>query len=164
MDALGQLREQIRQAFPATPYFGPITPCDCEECRGIREGLRHKRWDELSTAFLDNTCSPVLLGPEAFAVFLPAYMMRGLDDYGSTVLELTIYSICPGDLDGEDPDHGVHRLLKRVRLMQPAQIQAVRAFLKFVEKQWDDPEWYGPYFANALEKVWRCPATSQQPS
>ena len=82
MDAQ-KVRNQIREAFPATQFDGPITSCDCEECTHIREELRHTRWDEISTAFLDLTCSPTLLTPEAFHAFLPAYLLRALDDLGS---------------------------------------------------------------------------------
>src|SRR6266478_7834358 len=49
--AAQELRDQIREAFPATQFYGPITSCDCEECTHIREELRHKRWDEISTTF-----------------------------------------------------------------------------------------------------------------
>src|ERR1700730_2045732 len=96
-----QLRDQIRLAFPATQFYGPITSCDCEECTDIREELRHKRWDEISIAFLDRTCSPTLLTPEAFNAFLPAYLLRALDDLSeySVVVEFTVYSLCPNDPD-----------------------------------------------------------------
>jgi hypothetical protein len=66
------LKDQIRQAFPAREYFGQITSCDCEECAEIREELRNKRWNEVPNEFLDRTCSPALLTPEASNVFLPA--------------------------------------------------------------------------------------------
>jgi hypothetical protein len=65
-EELDRIRKKIRAAFPSTQYYGPITACDCDECKGIREQLSHKRWDEISMAFLDLTCSPTLLTPEAF--------------------------------------------------------------------------------------------------
>jgi hypothetical protein len=68
MDA-EQLRSQIRQAFPVSEFYGPITSCDCEECTEIRDVLRHKKWDRISAAFLDYICSPMLLTPEAFQAF-----------------------------------------------------------------------------------------------
>jgi hypothetical protein len=87
-----ELRDQIRQAFPATPFDRPITICDCDECMDFRMELPHKRWDEISTAFLDFTCSPVLPTPEAFTAFLPAYLLRALDDLsqGIVVTEFTV--------------------------------------------------------------------------
>jgi len=88
-----QLRDQIREAFPAARFDGSITSCDCDECTAIRRELGHKRWDEISTAFLDSTCSPTLLTPEAFHAFLPAYLLRALDDLSrhAIVLEFTVY-------------------------------------------------------------------------
>jgi len=94
---LEQLREQIPEAFPPARFHGSITTCDCEECLDLRKALSGQRWDEVPTAFLDFTCSPALLDAEAFQAFLPAYMLRGLDDLKRerVVLEFTVYSLCP---------------------------------------------------------------------
>jgi hypothetical protein len=157
--AAQKLRDQIREAFPATQFYGPITCCDCEECTSIREELRHKGWDEISTAFLDFTCSPTLLTPEAFGAFLPAYLLRALDDLGrhSVVVEFTVYSLCPNqpEENGKEDRVGVGRLLQRARLMSPLQIQAIRAFLMFVQENAGDAEWFRPFITDALEKVWQ---------
>jgi hypothetical protein len=146
--AAQELRDQIREAFPATQFYGPVTSCDCEECTHIREELRHKRWDEISTTFLDFTSSPTLLTPEAFNAFLPAYLLRALDDLDRHS-EFTVYCLCP---DNED---GVSHLLQRARLMNPVQIQAIRAFLVFVQENAGDAEWFRPFITGALEKVWQ---------
>ena len=85
-------------------------------------GLRYKRWDEISTEFLDYTCSPCLLAPEAYAAFVPAYLLHALDDLEarhSVVVELTVYSLCP---EAERSN----RVSRKVGLMTPAQIQAIR--------------------------------------
>jgi hypothetical protein len=158
-----QLRNQIRQAFPATEFYGPITACDCEECTHIRNELRHKRWDEISAGFLDLTCSATLLTPEAFNTFLPAYLLRALDNLSrhNVVTEFTVYSLCPNDaLENEQDAHAGRedeesRLLPRAKLMSPAQIQAIRAFLVFVEENAADGEWFRPFISRALETVWR---------
>ena len=157
-----QVRNQIREAFAATPFEGPITSCDCEECTDIREHLRHKRWDEISTAFLDSTCSPVLLTPEAFKAFLPAYLLRSLDDLSlhRVVVEFTVYSLCPAKPEENSPkmlvghEDGLNRLLQRARLMSPLQIQTIRAFLAFVEENAGDAEWFRPFIEGALGEVW----------
>jgi hypothetical protein len=121
-----KVRNDIRAAFPPTAYYGPITACDCEECSQLREELRHKPWDEVSTDIIDLTCSPTLLTPEAFHAFLPAYMLRGLDDLigKRVVLEFTMYSLCP---DPEPDDETANqkkelRLRTRSSLMTPAQV------------------------------------------
>lgn len=150
-----QLRDQIREAFPATEFCGPITTCDCQECTDIREELRHKRWDEISTAFLDFTCSPMLLTPEAFNAFLPAYLLRALDDLGrySAVVEFTVYSLCPDKPENNDVSSRL--LLQRVRLMSPLQIQAIRAFLMFVQENAGAAEWFRPSITSALKEFWQ---------
>jgi len=158
-----RLRDQIREAFPATQFYGPITSCDCEECAHIREELRHKRWDEISPAFVDFTCSPALLTPEAFNAFLPAYLLRALDDLPEhcAVVEFTVYSLCPnqpeenGQDERRDYEDGVNRLLQNARLMSPPQIQAIRGFLSFVQENAGNAEWLRPFIIDALKKVWR---------
>ncbi len=124
-----------------------------------REELRHKRWDEIPTAFLDFTCNPTLLTPEAFGAFLAAYLLRALDDLGrhSVVVEFTVYSLCPNEPEknGQEDQVGVGWLLQRARLMNPSQIQAIRAFLVFVQENAGDAEWFRPFITDALKKVWQ---------
>lgn len=93
--ALATLRDQIRLAFPVAPFDGPITVCDCEECMEISNALRGKCWDEVSAEFLHLSCSPVLLTAEAFCAFLPAYLLRALEDIErrTVVLEFTVCSL-----------------------------------------------------------------------
>ena len=161
MDAQ-ELTNQIRRAFSATPFDGPITICECDECTQMRKELRHKRWDEISNAFLDFTCSPVLLTPEAFAAFLPAYMLRALDDLSphAVVAEFTVYSLCPNDPEesGEENssnEYKVSSLLQCAGLMTPEQIQAIREFLVFMQENAGDGRWFRPMITSALERVWR---------
>jgi hypothetical protein len=148
-----QVKDQIREAFPATRFDGPITACDCEECTHIREELRHKRWDEISTGFLDSTCSPMLLTPEAFRAFLPAYLLRALDDlsWHSVVVHFTVHSLCP---DRSNQNGQGERLSQRARLMDSSQTEAIREFLLFVQENAGDAEWLRPFITGALEEVW----------
>jgi hypothetical protein len=135
--ALEQLREEIRQAFPPSVFEGPATDCKCEECTEIRNAPAHKRRDEVPDFFLDFTRSPTLFTPQAFAAFLPAYLLRALDDLeGRTVvLEFTTYCLSPYDSDGdvEQQKPNIERLLTRARVMTVAQMSAVRHFLRFVQ-------------------------------
>jgi hypothetical protein len=156
------LKDQIRTAFPCFPFFGPITPCHCDECTEIKEGLREKQWDEIPAAFLDFTLNPTLLAPEAFQAFLPAYLNRGLDDLDGEVLEFTVYSLCPNI--NTEVDHPFTRtpeedrttwLLDRVRLMSTAQIEAIRAFLSYIKENVADSDWFRPLISAALDRVWR---------
>jgi hypothetical protein len=158
-----QLRNHIRVAFPAVPFYGPVTSCGCQECAEIRDGLLHKPWDEISPPFIDRTCSPMLLTPEAFTVFVPAYLLRALDDLSefSVVAEFTVYSLCPNEPDEDDQapeitrEKEANRLLKRVQSMKPEQIQAIRELLLFVRENTADAEGFQPIITRALEKVWR---------
>lgn len=159
---LQALRDQIREAFPPTPFYGPITACSCDECKTIRESLRHQQWDQVPREFIEFTCSPVLLEPEAFSAFLPAYLLRALDDLvgDNVVLELTVYSLCT-DLPDEDDfaphedSHPDELLLERAALMSPAQIAAIRAFLLFVVDHAARGDWFQQFVNPALESVWR---------
>jgi len=157
--AIEQLREEIRQAFPPSVFEGPATDCKCEECAEISNTLAHKRWDEVPHSFLDFTCSPTLFTPQAFAAFLPAYLLRALDDLeGSTVvLEFTTYSLSPYDSDGdvEQQKRNIERLLMRARVMTAAQISAVRDFLRFVSLNAKDADWFQPFVQTALDEGWR---------
>jgi hypothetical protein len=157
-----QLRDQIRTAFPCLPFFGPIALCQCDECTEIKEGLREKQWDEIPAAFLDFTLNPTLLAPEAFQAFLPAYLNRALDDLDGEVLEFTVYSLSP-NINAE-VDHPFTPtpeevrttwLLGRVRLMSTAQMEAIRAFLSFIEENAADRDWFRPFITAALDRVWR---------
>ena len=87
-------------------------------------------------------------------------LLRALDDLSgrSNVLEFTVYSLCPGDPEEDGPEGGAIRedwLAQRARPMDPAQIQAVRSFLAFVQENASDAEWFRPFIKSALEKVWR---------
>lgn len=95
-----RLRDQIREAFPPKPFAESATACPCDECVEIKNALRGKSWDEVSTEFIDFTCSPALFTPEAFQAFLPAYMLRGLDNLTreGVVLDFTAYTLCPNRL------------------------------------------------------------------
>jgi len=132
------LRRQIRSAFPAEPFTGPVTTCKCDECTEIRNGLEGKRWTDVAPQFLDFTCSPILPGPQAFRAFVPAYMIRALDELAqqTCVLELTVYSLCPSVADaGEEPDVSSFELKpERAEIMNAEQAEAIRAFLSDVAR------------------------------
>jgi hypothetical protein len=137
-------------------FYGPITSCGCEECTHISEELRHKRWDEISPAFLNFTCSPTLLTPKAFNAFLPAYLLLALNGFSrhSVAGDFTVYSLCPNDGDDNGQQH-LGWIVQRAQLMSPAQIQVIRAFLTFVQENAGSGEWFRRFITNILEKVWR---------
>jgi len=162
---LERLRDQIRNAFPADAFYGRVTACPCEECKGIIQALQRRSWEEIPPEFIDLTCSPTLLEAEAFRSFLPAYLMRALGDLvgDNVVLEFTVYSLCPaGSEDGDTPattSHGMpsgdRLLIERARLMSQAQVAAIRGFLSFVNEHSAKGPWLRPCIGASLETVWR---------
>jgi hypothetical protein len=157
---LEQLREQIREAFQPSRFYGSVTTCDCQECVDLRTALSSKRWDELPIPFLDHTCSPTLLTAEAFQAFVPAYMLRALDHLTGerAVLEFTVYSLCPADQEtdgGHATQYKDHYLKERAALMMPAQVEAIRSFLLFVAAHAKDRECLQSFVYPALENIWR---------
>jgi hypothetical protein len=164
-DGLECLRNQIRDAFPPTCFHGVVTKCSCDECWNIRNALEGRSWNQIEREFIDLTCSPVLLDPEAFQAFLPAYLLGALDDYlkESVVVEFTVYSLCldavPDDEDTEPDCHrnsGVpQRLQDRARLMSAAQINAIRAFLSFIAERAAKADGFRPFVVASVGTIWR---------
>lgn len=153
-----EIKDRIRAAFPAVPFDGIVTGCECDECTDIRLKLQGKQWDEISEQFIDLTCSPVLLTPEAFCAFLPSYMVRALDladQRDNNVVEFTVYSLSPGDGEGPHDPGEVEWRQKRARLMNREQIEAVRWFLLFIAEKSPEREWREQFVKTALAEVWK---------
>jgi len=145
-------------AFPAQPFTGRVTDCNCEECSSISESLRNKSWNEVPDAFVDFTCSPMLLTPAALQAFVPAYMLRSLDllvEADSVVVEFTVYSLTPA-LPEDDPlSRKSTRLRECARLMTAGQVTTIRDFLSFVLGRHRDAEWLSRFVGPALSSVWQ---------
>jgi hypothetical protein len=86
-----EVRRQIRSAFPTEPFLGPVTGgCKCLECTELTESLRHRKWDALDNQTMDAQFGSLpLLSPEAFSTFLPAWLMRSLDNKADGADELS---------------------------------------------------------------------------
>lgn len=158
-----ELRRTIAAAFPAERVWGDATQCSCEECREISQQLRGKTWDELPDGFLDQTSSPTLLTPRASAAFLPAWLLRALDQLPAkeVVTEFTVYSLCPYNIDDDNEDqmianpHAMSGLAQTRELMTPEQVGVVRALLEYVRDHGPDSEWLRRFIEPALEKIWK---------
>ncbi len=123
------LRDKIRKAFPPVQFCGQVTDCACEECVSIRHDFGGKAWDEIPTTLVDENISPVLLTPEACRAFLPAFMLRGLDDPMAEerpVADHTLYSLVPEE--NENPD----RTGKRAAIMNVEQRAAVHSYIEYL--------------------------------
>jgi hypothetical protein len=142
---IGTVRSAIRRAFPAFVFRGSITPVDgcpwSEELDDeiyLYEGLRDKSWIDVSDEFVRRHDGDLpLLTAEAFAAFLPAWMMSGLNDPSgkNPVLEFTVYSLAPPDSCGNDAVVQAaleKRWRDRVSLLNPDQLAVVITFAEFV--------------------------------
>jgi hypothetical protein len=127
------LRQTIEQAFADVPYPGDdrIATCsrpECDECAGIRWGLKALTPDLISPYVLEYHHSALaLLLPEAFHYFVPMYMCYSVEHPHSEVAFFTRQNL--GELDYEEFD------LKRFCLFTAQQREAVIAFLEFLKTQ-----------------------------
>ncbi|MBE0657539.1 MAG: hypothetical protein IH602_07600 [Bryobacteraceae bacterium] len=161
---LEALRQRIREAFPPTAYKGEVTACRCAECNQIKRDFRRKSWDQVSAEAIDLTESPVLFHEvEAVHAFLPAFLLRALDDLDekTTVLEMTIYSISPCTEDVErrsdSPEFEqmrVTRLRRLHQMLSPSQLRVLRDFLVFAGDYSASADWYRPYISRALNEIY----------
>jgi hypothetical protein len=159
-ESIDRLKDKIRRAFPPSLFAGRITDCDCDECRDIRDGLQGKLWSGVPPSFVDFTASPVLLTPEAFRQFIPAYMMRALDDLAqeTAVLEYTVYGLSPHVAD-EVPEEASDR--SRVEYLQSIanrmtleQRESVRCFLQAAATKSANAKWLRPFADEAIRRIW----------
>jgi hypothetical protein len=131
----------------------------------IGDALQRRSWNEIPPEFIDLTCSPTLLEAEAFKSFLPAYLMRALDDLAgdNVVLEFTVYSLCPAMLEDDDSaaasshamPSGDTLLIERAGLMSQTQVAVIRGSLSFVMEHSARGGWFRPCVSASLETVWR---------
>jgi len=145
---IATLRESIRRAFPADAYIGTVTRYDHELSSELRENqaildedqdlfraLKGRRWTEVSKQLLEKMPDGYeLLSDEAFAVFLPAWLCRALDDIDgqNEVRNFVVYAFSPKhDMVPDMTDHTLHRL----QLLNSEQRRVVRSLLvEFTER------------------------------
>jgi len=142
--AVAALRKAITLAFPPTVLRGLVTPADNEECAeeiddnlDLRDHLQSRSWNELSAQIIDRQAGGLpVLTPDAFAAFLPAWLMRSLDGFGgdNEVREFTVYELCRSDA------HPALLNYQRIRhaLLNREQRKAVVDFLILVSKHEHD--------------------------
>lgn len=88
----------IGRAFADVPRPGErplqITPHACPECDEVAENLAKHTVKSLPPNLIDHHSTALpLLSPEAFHYWLPAWMIRALDDPDGDVIELTIFQL-----------------------------------------------------------------------
>jgi hypothetical protein len=143
LNEVEEFRRRLLRAFPPHPFQGAVSTHDeCDEGIYLRRELADKRWDELSTEVLfHGSIALPLLEPSALIAFLPAWLLRSmetsdLDD--PTVLEFTLYFLCPGN---EDDGWDEQVIATRIGPFNSAQRDAVADFLRFVVDRADAGDW-----------------------
>lgn len=128
-NALEEMREKIRLAFPDVVFSGQITPADGEsgeefdEEQALYGALHGKKWSEIPSSFIKSySYSIPLLTEEAFGIFLPAWLSGALDD--QEVRRAVVYAFSPHRRD-EDASF----MNRRVQPLSGPQKEAIRAFL-----------------------------------
>lgn len=149
---------------------------------------RDTAWVDLSHDVLcDNPLAVALMTPEAFAWFLPAYMVMSITLYAQTDTLTTTIVTCLTPPDGADEvqftelaeemralgvevdeaeagsvdeDAGVHQLfMDRVAVLTTIEKAAVRGYLEYIDAAHGaDFPVFGP--EQALERYWRMAAAS----
>jgi hypothetical protein len=139
------LEAEIRAAFAGTahPGEGQIAPHDCDECAELRSAFTTVRWDAMPHALIEaNASALTLLSPEAFAYFLPGYLLYALRHltWQSAPSEMTIYAL------GSKAKHsGALEDWERERLkpLTAEQARVIDRFLELVEQDDEFSEYLG---------------------
>ncbi len=99
----------------------------------LRDNLRNRSWNEVAAEVVGRRAGGLpLLTPEAFAAFLPAWLIRSREDLGgeNEIRELTVYEFCRKHLHPALHEH------QRIRhaLLNAEQRHAVVDFLILVSR------------------------------
>ena len=145
-DVAKRLRTAVANAFPAIDFQTLVTPGEddpdgvegVEDSLDLRKNLQGRAWTQIPDGVVDRQCGGlVLLTPEAFAAFLPAWLTKSLDYLKSEneVREYTVYAFCRFR-NNEQPELTAlldERYLQRLRQLTPAQVTVVRDFLSLIK-------------------------------
>lgn len=133
MEDAVELRHLMWAVFPPRRYDEPVTcGCECDECTGLEAKFRHKSWDEIDQETLDFEFGALpLLTSEAFWAFIPAWLMRSLDNLDveqHKIREFTLYAIALYD----DVEGRAETLRLRFERLTVEQARAIERFLVLI--------------------------------
>lgn len=75
------LTANLFAAFPPKLFQGTAAAHDCDECAALRSKLQGSSWTLLTTQFVDENADVLpLLTPEAYTAYLPAWLLRAIED------------------------------------------------------------------------------------
>ena len=137
--SLATLRADVMRMFgtAARPPEFQIAPHECEECRQLSADLAGVEWTAMPNALIeDNPSGLSLLSPEAYAYFLPGYILYALDHFSSRALpsEMTVYSLAYNEPANEEMADWQR---ERLKFITAEQLDVLQRFLQLVEA---DPE------------------------
>jgi hypothetical protein len=124
------LRDNIIAAFPGSVFSGPITRVDgrtdeaLEEEQALYNALRARKWSDIEGSFVSSNVDGIaLLTDQAFAAFLPAWLIAALDE--NEVREMLVYFFSPS---AHEPSESRDRRIEQLTLPQK---KVLRAFLTY---------------------------------
>jgi hypothetical protein len=141
-----------REVLLGKPGKRNITSHRCEECSELRDAFSRLKWDQVPTAVIDENFGQLsLFTPEAYRYFLPAYLLRCLDnlDPESMVCEFVIYSLTPDSANEETRQWAA----ERHQLFDQKQQAAIVEFLDLIQSS-DEFKTFHDEVAKALRVVW----------
>jgi hypothetical protein len=142
---LAIFRSEVLDAFGSAsrpPKF-LIAPHDCDECRQVCADFASIEWIAAPDATIESHPSALsLMSPEAYAYFLPAYLLYAVAHFTHDALpsEMTVYSLAFSEPSGEGM-HEWHR--GRLKFVTAAQLETLERFLILVENDATFSEYIG---------------------
>ena len=132
---LAALRADVLRTFGTAtrpPEF-QIAPHECEECQQLSADLAGVEWTAMPDALIEGNPSGLsLLSPEAYAYFLPAYVLYALDHFTSESLaaEMTVYGLAYNEPANEDMADWQR---ERLKFITAEQLDVLQRFLQLVQ-------------------------------
>jgi hypothetical protein len=128
---LNELRQKILATFPKTdpPLSENITSHPCEECAAVAEDFRDVKWWCADEPLIDENFDDLpLFTPEAYHYYLPAFLLRALDNFDPDNL---VAQFCLYDLTlNKTPEDGWYS--PRLQQFTCDEVATIVAFLRYV--------------------------------
>lgn len=124
----------IRKAFedvPPSKTIREIAPHECPECDELGRALLGRHYYDLPPSVIDYFYEALpLLSPQALHHYLPAWLLRALDNPGGNVIEFTVYHLSPSMKQMAEAKGYFE---ERFAVFDSAQRKSIRDFLHDVE-------------------------------
>lgn len=140
--------------FPGDEYLLDSTCQDESEIEDFK-GRNWQRWQDIPPEIIDyNYSSLPFLTPIALLFFLPAYMIYGLENFDSNVLEFTVYKLIPPvNVNGQELKLKELFLSWVIQLTSDQQ-RAITLFLEYVKEQYEQLHCTSNDANEALQSYW----------